>query len=150
MSTVLADSRSGTMYADKQMSIHSASVTKIFKTEKADGVWLIGGAGNLTQLHDLVHWFSGPADARAPTFDPDRGGIQAVVMGPDRQLWLYWNDTTPLPVEEPYIAVGSGSEYAMGALDAGASPKRAMSIAARRDPNTNSALDVLKLPKESS
>jgi hypothetical protein len=44
-----------------------------------------------------------------------------------------------------FYAVGSGSHLALGALEAGASPKQAIKIASRYDSGTNNDVRVLKI-----
>lgn len=42
-------------------------------------------------------------------------------------------------------AIGSGSNYALGALEAGASPKKAIKVAAKYDWGTNSDVKIMKV-----
>ena len=44
-------------------------------------------------------------------------------------------------------AIGSGSEYALGAMAMGASAKRAVQIASRFDPSTGRGVTVAKVRK---
>lgn len=46
---------------------------------------------------------------------------------------------------EPYVAVGSGSDVALGALYAGATPKQAVEIAAKIDAGTGGKINTLKV-----
>lgn len=46
-----------------------------------------------------------------------------------------------------YYAVGSGSSYALGALEAGARPKRAIKIAAKYDSGTNDDVRITEVAK---
>lgn len=146
MSTVIADSRTLTMVADKQMSGHQTSVTKIFKVKDAEGEeWLVGGTGTATKILQFVGWLSSPSQLELPP--PDMEGAHILAMGKEGQIFFYVESTTPVPIEEAYFAAGSGSDYAMGALDAGASIKRALEIAKGRDPNTGNGTTLLKLRK---
>ena len=47
--------------------------------------------------------------------------------------------------EAPFYAYGSGSHYALAAMEAGASAKRAVEIAAKYDPTTGPDVEVLRL-----
>lgn len=48
-------------------------------------------------------------------------------------------------INEKCYAVGSGAQYAVGALDGGATPEKALRIAARRDANTSLPIQILRL-----
>ncbi len=41
-----------------------------------------------------------------------------------------------LPLDSEFFAIGSGADYAIGALEMGATPEEAIEVAARHDPNT--------------
>lgn len=146
MSTVIADSRTLTMAADKQMRAHATSVTKIFKVRDGAGEeWLVGGAGVLPTILNFINWFTSPAAIVAEADSPPMEDTGVLAMNSRGQVVFYSESAIPVVVEEPYFAIGSGADYAMGALDAGASIRRALSIATLRDPNTGKGATLLKL-----
>ena len=49
------------------------------------------------------------------------------------------------PITLPFFAIGSGADYAIGAMAAGVFPDRAVQIAAQYDPKTGGGVDVVKL-----
>jgi hypothetical protein len=68
------------------------------------------------------------------------GTLASVFFGPKtRRIRL-------IEVASPFYAIGSGAHYAMGAMAAGASPKRAVEIAAQFDGSTGFGVDVIKWP----
>lgn len=146
MSTVIADTRDGIMMADKQMGYHSTNVTKIFKVEKASGTFLLGGTGSMDDILAFVKSFRDPSIS-LPEIDKD---TTILLMDEDKGLWIARGNGTFIRIEEDFFAIGSGGDYAMGALEAGATAKKALSIAARRDQHTNNRTTLLKLPKRAT
>jgi ATP-dependent protease HslVU (ClpYQ) peptidase subunit len=58
----------------------------------------------------------------------------AIVYFEDGRVHVYDGQTVPIPLEDPFFGVGSGSSYAIGALYHGASLKEAIRIACLCDP----------------
>lgn len=79
----------------------------------------------------FVDWLTRGTEFK-PHYDKDDHTFEALVM--DGGFILYYdNELVPLIVDEPFYAIGSGSAYAIGAMDAGASPQRAVELAILRD-----------------
>jgi hypothetical protein len=78
-----------------------------------------------------------------------RGGVFVIACGPvdemgypkDSEDYGVWPATTM----GGYAAVGSGADYALSAMDAGATAKEAVVIACRRDINSRPPVHVLRL-----
>lgn len=143
MSTVIADVKNKRLISDRQMSIHSTPVTKVFKVEGYDGKpVLIGGVGNLSTILRFVDWYK----AEDPEFpEPDIEGSYMLVMESKGHLVYYAENLMPITITEKLFAIGSGGDYAMGALDAGASPEQALKIASNRDGGTGKGKTEVKL-----
>jgi len=62
----------------------------------------------------------------------DLEGVYLVVIDGTNTVQSYEETANPLELPTPY-AIGSGRDVALGALDAGASPKEAVAIAIKRD-----------------
>lgn len=60
-------------------------------------------------------------------------------------IYIWSRQLTRTRVNEKCYAIGSGSQYAIGALDDGATPEKALRIAAGRDSNTRLPIQILKL-----
>ncbi|QOI67993.1 hypothetical protein vecB_055 [Escherichia phage VEcB] len=69
--------------------------------------------------------------------DPDKEDEEfvALVVHPDGKIYMHEgnNPTRAYPLTEDYYAVGSGADFALAALDAGATPEEAMEVAKLRD-----------------
>lgn len=80
-----------------------------------------------------------------PTLDrewgPDLAAIRVVGRG---QIEIYFDSFFPAgPIRTTRHAIGSGSEYALGAILAGAHPRKAVEIAGKLDTNTGGPVDFL-------
>lgn len=84
--------------------------------------------------------------ARAEPGEPP--GVELTALITDgKTLWHVARDLTPTIFDEPYMAIGSGGEFAAGALAAGATPERAIEIAAQLDASCGDGLQVVHVAK---
>lgn len=117
-----------------------------FKKVRKIGDYLVGGAGRLTSILAFFQWFEEnlrceEAKEAIPglviSVHPDKEDEEfvALVVHPDGKIFLHeGNDPSrAYPIDEEYYCVGSGSDYALAALDAGATPEVAMDVAKNRD-----------------
>lgn len=63
--------------------------------------------------------------------------LKGRIWGFEGRLWI--------PIDAPYYAVGSGSRYALPAMDAGADAVKAVKIGCKRDPFSGGKITVLRL-----
>lgn len=81
----------------------------------------------------------------ADRLDGELGRFTILAVDNDRRAFLFEDSLFPSgPIEAPYYAVGSGREYAMGALDTGASAIDALRVACRADVYSDCPIDALK------
>lgn len=79
------------------------------------------------------------------TFE-DEVPVQAIVIRPDGSFFYFNNqDSFSGPITAEYMAIGSGEEYAKGALKMGASAVDAVRIAIECDPWTGGKIHTLEL-----
>ena len=110
------------------------------------GNYLVGGAGRVTSVLRFFDWFSTKIHAEdlqsmsdilvidIPQDERDEEFTALIVTPDGRILYHEGNDVTRvLECSGDYYAIGSGSDYALAALDAGASPEAAMEVAKYRD-----------------
>lgn len=112
-------------------------VTKILKVGKS----VIGCAGPSYKCEQFLKWFS--KGGRAPIFNhTDRfEGLLLDTTG----LYVFHNDLVRERITIGYHAIGSGQQYAIGAMTARVRPERAVRIAAQYDPFTKLPLETLCL-----
>jgi hypothetical protein len=101
-------------------------------------VYAVTGIGGLLEV--LADWHESGADPRNLPVIGSNEKWTLLVAHRDGATYLYHVDAPyPQPVNTPF-GLGSGGDYALGAMDHGASADEAVAIACRRD--TASALPV--------
>ena len=115
-------------------------VPKLFRI----GGSIIGVCGDYAQALRFLEWRRNP-DAR-PTFTGEPN-FQALELTADGKI-LWWGvEMIPIQVSKPFYAIGSGSEYAIGAMSAGRSPKQAVKIASQWDSATGGEIQTMMRAK---
>lgn len=127
--------KDGVMAADEQNSWHSATVNKLWRLK--DGS-VIGFAGARDQGLEALAWIKN-TDLPKPTVDD----LHILRAYPDGRLSVYKERLVEVFLEEDVFAIGSGSEYAMGAMAAGGRAIDAVKIAAMFDPSTGDGVRTL-------
>lgn len=97
-----------------------------------------GSSGEGPDITRFAEWLEGGAKGKMHV-SRDFCGL---VLEPGGKVIRYTNDGVPLEVAPP-IATGSGMEFAIGAMEAGASAEEAVRIAAKRDTGTGGTITVL-------
>lgn len=108
---------------------------------------LVGFQGNGSFAVQVLAWMRGerqrpnPLDFM-PASELDRAC--AIVIDERRRVWQLGNDLHYQPTGEKRYALGAGQEIAWGALEAGASAKRAVEIAIKRSDYAGLGVDVVR------
>lgn len=87
---------------------------------------------------------------RTWTGDPDSipaGDYQALVCHSDGRVIYYNGDGLCLEMTDQKFAIGSGCEYAMGAMAAGKTAVKAAQIACTLDPNSGGTVESMRCHK---
>lgn len=144
--------RDGIMAADTGMVSGNIS-TRANKLRQAtiDGERVLAGlSGILPDADEFWRWYILGADRdNLPEFRQYRGADDApdfqvlVVSELGMTVWREWFQ--PIPIIEPFFAIGSGSHFAMGAMDMGATAVQAVQIAMNRDSGTFGSVQTLEL-----
>jgi 20S proteasome alpha/beta subunit len=117
-------------------TIINSETPKIFTLE--DGR-VFGGCGDMAFARAVVDWLDGKGEK--PNEKPD--GFAALVLAADGRVEIMDFHLNAMPAVVP-VAVGSGMDLAIGAMERGATSEEAVEIAARRDPSTGGKITVLK------
>ena len=142
MTTIATDGR--TMAGDGLVHDHFDTVVdreyrKVFRL--ADGR-IVGAAGNSFDAASWVAWLdtgkSGPCPIEGDRFAGLNLGLDGVVLWVDHKGR---ECITPAPT-----AIGSGQDYAYGAMAAGAEPAEAVRIATMRDVYSGGSIYIEALP----
>jgi hypothetical protein len=147
VTTIAWDGR--TIAADRRTA-KGMSVGKLFRLK--DGS-IVAGAGFHDQVVEIVAWIKGGCrESKRPALpDSDPESSDLLIACPDgTAYWLTWPYLRRVKVIEGFAAVGSGAEYAIGALEMGASAAQAVEIAARHDDATGNGVDVLSVTRSAA
>lgn len=115
------------------------------KIRRLEDGTLVGCSSNTPgQPEAVLDWYAAGADIeKAPKFPENR--FRFLAVKPDGMAFL-GEDSFYLagPLRAEFYAVGSGQEYALGALHMGASAERAVQIAVELDVWSGGAITVLR------
>lgn len=136
MTTVIATKKA--IYADSLCDCSIAFYSdKIFRV----GESIYGVAGDLEEALQFIEWRktgnNKPEFAESVDFD----AIEVNKTG----IYLWQTKLVRMAVKNKTYAIGSGGQYAMGAMDEGATPEKAMKIAEKRDSSTRLPLQKIEL-----
>lgn len=153
MTTIVADTRTGVMVSDSKLTIEYDSkdrrpnVQALVQKIKRCGPALVGAAGTAPWTEQVLRWAKGKRTRRI-VFKPDVTGkkpdVEALVMVGGK-IFHISEDGEPGEVKQPFFAIGSGAQAALGALKAGVDAVRAVEIACEIDPNSELPAQILRL-----
>ena len=134
MTTIIA-TREG-IYADTL-----CTYTVPFKTRKHEriGSSIYAGAGDLDDLFKFFAWRRDGGDP--PSGDEALDVLEVCTEG----IFIWGKKLVRLWINEDSYAIGTGSQYVIGAMAMGAKPREAMKIATRFDSGTGKQIEYVKL-----
>lgn len=111
-----------------------------------NGAYMVG-AGTYDDIVEVALWLQ--KKRRKPKFSASEEGMsEVIVVQPNgTAYWLTWPFLRKVAIREPHAAIGTGMDYALGALAAGATAKQAVQIAARFDLETGHGVDCVQVVK---
>lgn len=134
-----------TLAADRRATINGTvlSVTKIRKI----GDSLVGCAGDLDVAQTMFKWFEDGKDPQKfPECQKDKDKWASMLeISKDGKIFRYEREAYPYLVEEPFFAVGSGMDVALGALSMGGDAVKAVEIASKHLSCCGNGVDTLSL-----
>jgi ATP-dependent protease HslVU (ClpYQ) peptidase subunit len=138
VTTIATDGKS--MAGDGNSTVDRGIVRRTYpKVDRLADGRLFGSCGDSCEGKAIADWLNAGADRVSYPALKDLG-TQALVLNLDGTIDIYDSYSMGYPdrVDAP-VAIGSGAAYAIGAMDAGASPLRAVELTALRDPFTGGA-----------
>jgi len=140
------------MACDLQMTVglmtKVKTKTKIFKIPAHERHFnedfLIGFAGTASDIIDIVDFYMNP-----DLYDrmPRTKGLSGLILTASKKIFVFDTPGKWLAVDQPYHAIGSGNNAALGALSVGATPKEAVLAASKIDPYTGMGLRYFRSDK---
>lgn len=114
-----------TLAADKMTSFGMLKVSTT-KLKRAASGEMMGFAGLSARGYELFAWYE--HGAQRSEF-PDSAGDSSLLVIKDGVAYCYEGGPSPITIESPFIAIGSGCDLAMAAMHLGQTAEQAVNIA---------------------
>jgi len=124
------------------------AVAKIARRE-SDGA-LIGSCGSLPLCQALHRWFIAGEEGDPPKMEYDKDNFASGFIVRQCGAIDHITSVGMYRVEALLYALGSGADYALGAMSIGADARRAVEVASQWDNSTGGGVDVLFLADENA
>lgn len=93
----------------------------------------VGLVGNIDNFAPVLQYFLDPSTFKeCPVLKKGEG----IILTQDNQIYTFYAPNIWTLVDQPFYSIGSGMNFAMGAMSAGLSPYEAVKIASKLDPMT--------------
>lgn len=121
--------------------------TKVRKIKRADGeLELLGWTGEQGLGEFLATWYTEGADpSKWPSQQQSGDDWCRLIVVQRKRVFVYEKMCAQIPQEDPFMAWGSGRDFAMATLYLGYGARRAVEVANRFDVGCGMGVDVLTL-----
>ena len=152
--------KDGIMVGDGRCSLGST----VIKDDMVKVFWinnhLMGGAGRTRSISTFAQWLQKHTDYTIvnqevgdlvdliPPVLQDDEEFTALVLTPDKQVLMYDGNVALNLGQDVPASIGSGSVFALAAMDAGSSAEDAVKIAMKRDVYSGGEITVVQLEDE--
>lgn len=145
MTTIAWDGK--TLAADRQTSYGTTPMpsTKIEKIKWKGKEALIGSAGRCEDCDNVIDWIK--TGKNKPEIDDDNRDFSIIVVTKDDGVLYAAQSLYFHKVGHNQWAIGSGGDYALGAMKFGATAAQAIEIASQLDTQTGLGVDTLTFGK---
>jgi hypothetical protein len=142
--------RNGVLAADTQLTCSDGSKLLAHKIQRLVDGSHYACAGDTTAILRVQRWMQRGMPSRPrPRIGKDLS-IDLLLVKPDGTAWLLNEAFDFEPVENEFIAIGSGAAYAMGAMACGRTAVQSVKVAARFDVSTSAPIDIVQLAGQAS
>jgi len=111
----------------KVLDVPPAACEDIFNVDRC----LIGFSGNADTWGEVVAWFYDTSQKA-----PKCNGIEFLMLNSKHQLFHGTNLRNWMLLPEKHFAIGSGMDFAIGAMTSGKTPLEAVKVASKHDSKT--------------
>lgn len=142
MTTIAWDGK--TLAADRRsvFGVRPSAVRKVFRFFNSEGrLLLIGFSGRVRHIPAVLRWLKDRSTEK-PKVDEH---FSALIVDAHGRLWSLEDNLEFVRLKCRYYAIGSGGDFAEGAMAMGASAAEAVRIAAKHDVNTGNGVDEVRL-----
>lgn len=135
--------RAGCFAADTQCTNGDGSMLRVRKLTRLEDGSVFAGAGDYFAVLALKEWAATGFEGKRPTKTAE---AECLLLKADRTLWVLGSGGKPFEIVDEFTAIGSGSNYAIGAMAFGATALQAVKIAAKHCVATSGPFDVMRVP----
>ncbi len=141
MTTIATDGK--TMSCDSQASIDENLIANldVKKIHHLPDGSVIGGAGVQYELEHYIRWLQDPN--RDENKEPYPGDNNYIKLTPDGGIFMFARKGHPWHKLDGPWAIGSGANFAIGAMHAGGTPAQAVAAAIRYDKGSGGKIQTL-------
>ena len=146
MTTIAWDGK--TLAADKRATVNGMAHTtkKLIRIKNGPMAGAICGWSNsIAVAMEMIHWLESGADIKEfPAAQRTDEWSPVILITYSQQVFVY--EKGPFPIERSFsdaMALGSGREFAMGAMAFGATSQEAIAIATKLDVYTGDGIDFM-------
>lgn len=131
--------------ADKQ-STSAGLRTTTTKLRRLLSGEVLAYCGDADSGRAVAEWYADGADpAKWPKCQSDKDDWARLIVGSRNGIKVYERQPYGMPIEDKFIAWGSGRDFAIGAMARGASAVEAVKIAMRFDTGCGMGIDKVRL-----
>lgn len=132
-------------YRDGVLASDSLTTSNGLRDDYGPKIWrvgkaLVGAAGSRALCLKFREWVAAGMEGDNPFSKGDGNGLLVSEAGV-----VCWSESGCWPVRQPFYALGSGYQIAMGAMEAGATAREAVSAAIKWDTSSGGEVQVLRL-----
>jgi ATP-dependent HslUV protease subunit HslV len=126
----------------------SCEVTKIHKVKTTgfddqEETVLFVADGGLEYGPIIAHWIAeGMLEDQRPPIKA-KSDFHAIIIRQNGDVYYMEDALVPIKIHNKFFSIGSGNNYAMGAMEAGADAEESVKIASKYDPHTNGHIETL-------
>jgi ATP-dependent protease HslVU (ClpYQ) peptidase subunit len=132
--------------ADRQVTRggQRGQITKLLRLSNGE---VLSWTGHLQNCLGMQHWYlAGAKPSEWGNYRVDTEAHAELIILSEEGLWTF-SGPYGVRVEDPFVAIGSGAEYAMAALAMGATAEQAVEIASRFDNCCGLGVDVMRFER---
>jgi len=135
--------KEGILAGDKMSVNGNLKYARVTKVHKINGC-LCAIAGPYDIGMEMLHWFQEGAEPDDfPGIQMETNESTLLVITPERRITLYERSPIPLIFEQEVVAIGSGRDFALAAMELGCSAEEAVRVAMKLDAYTGGDVDVI-------
>lgn len=137
--------RDGVIAADRQGTCSDMRLLSVKMRRLPSGV-VVAWTGTQSQGLILADWYEAGADPAAwPKFQEDKDDWTRLIVASKAGVYCYERHPRREEQIDPFLAWGSGRDFAMGAMAQGASAARAVEVASQYSVGCGMGVDVMEL-----